>query len=83
MGIGVGPSSKSSASLILMIEVVVFVRSFKGYSRLAYAPALTKIFGDDSVLQFNGGTLRHPWGNAPGAVANRIALDNERRDLAR
>nr|KJB74735.1 hypothetical protein B456_012G005100 [Gossypium raimondii] len=32
-----------------------------------HMPALTKIFGDDSVLQFCGGTLRHPWGNAPGA----------------
>ncbi|GKC85196.1 zinc knuckle CX2CX4HX4C containing protein [Tanacetum coccineum] len=35
-------------------------------------PALTEIFGDDSVLQFGGGTLGHPWGNAPGAVANRV-----------
>jgi ribulose-bisphosphate carboxylase large chain len=25
-------------------------------------PALAKIFGDDSVLQFGGGTLGHPWG---------------------
>ncbi|MCD9643401.1 hypothetical protein HAX54_030850 [Datura stramonium] len=33
-------------------------------------PALIEIFGDDSVLQFGGGTLRHAWGNAPGAVAN-------------
>ncbi|WJX19265.1 hypothetical protein P8452_08978 [Trifolium repens] len=52
-------------------------------------PALTEIFGDDSVLQFGGGTLGHPWGNAPGAVANRVALEacvqarNEGRDLAR
>ncbi|KAK8962009.1 hypothetical protein KSP40_PGU012288 [Platanthera guangdongensis] len=52
-------------------------------------PALTKIFGDDSVLQFGGGTLGHPWRNAPGAVANRVALEacvqarNEGRDLAR
>ncbi|KAL3806779.1 hypothetical protein ACJIZ3_000520 [Penstemon smallii] len=51
-------------------------------------PALTEIFGDDSVLQFGGGTLGHPWGNAPGAVANRVALEacvqarNEGRDLA-
>ncbi|CAN1355526.1 Ribulose bisphosphate carboxylase large chain (Fragment) [Linum perenne] len=45
-------------------------------------PALTEIFGDDSVLQFGGGTLGHPWGNAPGAVANREAR-NEGRDLAR
>ncbi|KAD7116554.1 hypothetical protein E3N88_03822 [Mikania micrantha] len=53
-----------------------------------HMPALTEIFGDDSVLQFGGGTLRHPWGNAPGAVANRVALEacvqarNEGRDLA-
>ncbi|RYR68897.1 hypothetical protein Ahy_A03g015396 [Arachis hypogaea] len=52
-------------------------------------PALTEIFGDDSVLQFGGGTLGHPWGNAPGAVANQVALEacvqarNEGRDLAR
>ncbi|XP_071905716.1 ribulose bisphosphate carboxylase large chain-like [Coffea arabica] len=50
--------------------------------------ALTEIFGDDSVLQFGGGTLGHPWGNEPGAVANRVALEacvkarNEGRDLA-
>ena len=36
-----------------------------------------------------GGPLGHPWGNAPGAVANRVALEacvqarNEGRDLAR
>ncbi|KAM0011676.1 Ribulose bisphosphate carboxylase large chain [Helianthus debilis subsp. tardiflorus] len=53
-----------------------------------HMPALTEIFGDDSVLQFGGGTLRHPWGNAPGVVANRVALEacvqarNEGRDLA-
>uniref|UniRef100_A0A1Y3BTI5 Ribulose bisphosphate carboxylase large chain n=1 Tax=Helianthus annuus TaxID=4232 RepID=A0A1Y3BTI5_HELAN len=53
-----------------------------------HMPALTEIFGDDSVLQFGGGTLGHPWGNAPGAVANRVALEacvqarNEGRDLA-
>ncbi|XP_052142033.1 ribulose bisphosphate carboxylase large chain-like [Oryza glaberrima] len=53
-----------------------------------HMPALTKIFGDDSVLQFGGGTLGHPWGNAPGAAANRVALEacvqarNEGRDLA-
>jgi ribulose-bisphosphate carboxylase large chain len=33
------------------------------------------IFGDDSVLQFGGGTLGHPWGNAAGAAANRVALE--------
>ncbi|KAL4184123.1 hypothetical protein AMTRI_Chr11g101790 [Amborella trichopoda] len=40
-----------------------------------HMPALTEIFGDDSVLQFGGGTLGHPWGNAPGSVANRVALE--------
>ncbi|KAI5650764.1 hypothetical protein M9H77_36769 [Catharanthus roseus] len=40
-----------------------------------HMPALTEIFGDDSVLQFGGKTLGHPWGNAPGAVANRVALE--------
>jgi ribulose-bisphosphate carboxylase large chain len=33
------------------------------------------IFGDNSVLQFGGGTLGHPWGNAAGAAANRVALE--------
>ncbi|KAL2930232.1 Ribulose bisphosphate carboxylase large chain [Bienertia sinuspersici] len=53
-----------------------------------HIPALTEIFGDDSVLHFGGGTLGHPWENAPGAVANRVALEacvqarNEGRDLA-
>ncbi|KAL2904935.1 Ribulose bisphosphate carboxylase large chain [Bienertia sinuspersici] len=53
-----------------------------------HMPALTEIFGDDSVLQFGGGNLGHPWRNAPGAVANRVALEacvqarNEGRDLA-
>ncbi|CAN1364889.1 Ribulose bisphosphate carboxylase large chain (Fragment) [Linum perenne] len=45
-------------------------------------PALTEIFGDDSVLQFGGGTLGHPWGNAPGAQAC-VQARNEGRDLAR
>ncbi|KAI5421744.1 hypothetical protein KIW84_045248 [Lathyrus oleraceus] len=54
-----------------------------------HMPALTEIFGDDSVLQFGGGTLGHPWGNAPSAVANRVAMEacvqarNEGRDFAR
>jgi len=38
-------------------------------------PALTEIFEDDFVLQFGGGTLGHPWRNAPGVVANRVALE--------
>jgi ribulose-bisphosphate carboxylase large chain len=51
--------------------------------------ALTEIFGDDFVLQFGEGILGHPWGNAPGVVANRVALEacvqarNEGCDLAR
>jgi len=54
-----------------------------------HMPALTEIFEDDFLLQFGGGTLGHPWGNAPGAVANRLALEacvqacNEGRHLAR
>jgi ribulose-bisphosphate carboxylase large chain len=53
-----------------------------------HMPTLTEIFGDDSVLHFGGGTLGNPWGNALGAVANRVALEacvqarNEGRDLA-
>ena len=52
-----------------------------------HMPELVHIFGDDVVLQFGGGTLGHPWGNAPGAEANRVALEasvqarNEGRDL--
>jgi len=52
-----------------------------------HIPALVSIFGDDSVLQFGGGTLGHPWGSAAGATANRVALEacvmarNEGRDL--
>ena len=54
-----------------------------------HMPALVEIFGDDACLQFGGGTLGHPWGNAPGAVANRVALEacvlarNSGVDLAR
>ncbi|KAF6161610.1 hypothetical protein GIB67_009489 [Kingdonia uniflora] len=54
-----------------------------------HMPALTEIFEDDSILQFGRGTLRHPWSNAPGVVANQVALEacvqarNERCDLAR
>jgi ribulose-bisphosphate carboxylase large chain len=54
-----------------------------------HMPALVTIFGDDSVLQFGGGTQGHPGGNAAGAAANRVALEacvkarNEGRDLER
>lgn len=40
-----------------------------------HMPALVSIFGDDAVLQFGGGTLGHPWGNAAGACANRVAAE--------
>lgn len=52
-----------------------------------HMPALLGIFGDDAVFQFGGGTLGHPWGNAAGAAANRVALEacvaarNEGRSL--
>ncbi len=40
-----------------------------------HMPALVSIFGDDACFQFGGGTLGHPWGNAAGACANRVALE--------
>ncbi len=54
-----------------------------------HMPALVEIFGDDAVFQFGGGTLGHPWGNAAGAAANRVALEactearNTGRDMER
>lgn len=36
---------------------------------------LLDIFGDDTVLQFGGGTIGHPWGIAAGATANRYAVE--------
>jgi ribulose-bisphosphate carboxylase large chain len=54
-----------------------------------HMPALVAIFGDDAVFQFGGGTLGHPWGNAAGAAANRVALEacvlarNEGRNVER
>ena len=54
-----------------------------------HMPSLLAIFGDDAVFQFGGGTLGHPWGNAAGAAANRVALEacvearNEGRDIER
>lgn len=45
--------------------------------------------GEDTVLQFGGGTIGHPDGVAAGATANRVALEavvkarNEGRDLLR
>jgi ribulose-bisphosphate carboxylase large chain len=51
-------------------------------------PALVEIFGDDSILQFGGGSAGHPWGSRAGAQANRVALEacllarNEGRSLS-
>ncbi len=53
-----------------------------------HMPALVDIFGDDSILQFGGGSAGHPWGSRAGAHANRVALEtcvqarNEGRSLA-
>jgi ribulose-bisphosphate carboxylase large chain len=54
-----------------------------------HIPTLVSIFGIDAVMQFGGGTLGHPWGNAAGGAANRVAVEacvqalNEGRDVAR
>jgi len=48
---------------------------------------LIHLLGEDTVLQFGGGTIGHPMGIAAGAQANRIALEamilarNEGRDI--
>jgi DNA-binding transcriptional LysR family regulator len=53
-----------------------------------HMPALVEIFGDDSVLQFGGGSAGHPHGSRAGAHANCVALEacvqarNEGRSLA-
>jgi ribulose-bisphosphate carboxylase large chain len=53
-----------------------------------HMPDLVDIFGDDSILQFGGGSAGHPQGSRAGATANRVALEacvqarNEGRDLA-
>lgn len=36
---------------------------------------LLAYLGDDTVLQFGGGTIGHPMGIAAGATANRVALE--------
>ncbi len=47
---------------------------------------LLHYLGEDSILQFGGGTIGHPMGIAAGAAANRIAVEaiiqarNEGRD---
>ncbi len=48
---------------------------------------LLAYLGEDSVLQFGGGTIGHPMGIAAGATANRVGLEamilarNEGRDI--
>ncbi len=50
---------------------------------------LLTFLGEDTVLQFGGGTIGHPMGIAAGATANRVALEamvkarNEGRDIMR
>jgi len=50
---------------------------------------LLDLLGDDTVLQFGGGTIGHPMGIQAGAIANRVALEamvfarNEGRDILR
>ena len=36
---------------------------------------LLDYLGEDSILQFGGGTIGHPMGIAAGAEANRIAVE--------
>ncbi|MBA3741728.1 ribulose-bisphosphate carboxylase large subunit [Sporichthya sp.] len=36
---------------------------------------LVDLLGEDTILQFGGGTIGHPMGIAAGAEANRVALD--------
>ena len=50
---------------------------------------LLDLLGEDTILQFGGGTIGHPDGIAAGATANRVALEsmvlarNEGRDFVR
>ena len=50
---------------------------------------LLHLLGEDTILQFGGGTIGHPMGIAAGATANRVALEcmvlarNEGRDILR
>jgi len=86
-------SKKTVAVVFTSLKIGVLWRGVmpvaSGGIHVWHMPALVEIFGDDACLQFGGGTLGHPWGNAPGAVANRVALEactqarNEGRDLAR
>ncbi|KAL6536755.1 hypothetical protein OROMI_026336 [Orobanche minor] len=78
--------------LLKKIEVAIFISPKIGFLYQVLFLWLQGVFtfgiGDDSILQFGGGTLGHPWGNAPSDVANRVAIEayvqarNEGRDLA-
>ncbi|PHT34148.1 Ribulose bisphosphate carboxylase large chain [Capsicum baccatum] len=80
---------KAPSVRVMLLAYAGVIPVASGGIHVWHMPTLTKIFRDDSLLQFCGGTLGHPWGNAPGAVANRVALEecvkarNEGRDLAR
>ncbi|MCL4423136.1 MAG: ribulose-bisphosphate carboxylase large subunit [Actinobacteria bacterium] len=41
----------------------------------AQMPQLLHYLGEDTILQFGGGTIGHPMGIAAGAAANRIAVE--------
>ena len=74
------PGLRLAAVLIFLAldhELVWIVRLpvASGGIHVWHMPALVTIFGDDACLQFGGGTLGHPWGNAAGAAANRTALE--------
>ncbi|MCD9642440.1 hypothetical protein HAX54_029267 [Datura stramonium] len=52
----------SGGSYSLWNTVVGVLPVASGGIHVWHMPALTEIFGDDSVLQFGGGTLGHPQG---------------------
>jgi len=58
-----------------------------GASTSGTSPRWWPSSGTNAVFQFGGGTLGHPWGNAAGATANRVALEacvearNDGRDV--
>ena len=68
---GIAPIRKIVAPAYIYVTIWQWIAGINVW----HMPALVDIFGDDACLQFGGGTLGHPWGNAPGAVANRVALE--------
>jgi len=61
--------------ILLMPRLMLIIPVASSGIHVWHMLALTEIFGDDSVLQFGGEILGHPWGTAPGAAANRVALE--------